>query len=44
MILGNAFCNTVALSAAGLVNAVVMRELELKKGINVYDEEDKLRG
>jgi len=44
MILGNSVCNTIAFSAAGFVSAAIMRENDLKKGINVYDEENKLRG
>ena len=44
MILSNAVVNTVALSAAGIVNAVIMRETELKNGINVYDDEGNVRG
>jgi len=31
MILGNAACSTIALSAAGFVNAAILRENELKK-------------
>jgi hypothetical protein len=43
-ILGNALVNSVALAAAGLLNAGVLRESELRKGINVYDEENNARG
>ena len=44
MILGNSLVNSIAFAAGGIVNAVVMRERELRKGINLYDEDDNLRG
>lgn len=44
MILGNSLVNSIAFAAGGIVNAVVMRETELRKGINLYDEEDKFVG
>jgi len=44
MILGNSIVNSLAFAAGGVVNAVVMRERELRKGINLYDDEDNLRG
>jgi hypothetical protein len=43
-VLTNALVNSVALSAGGFLSAAVLRESELRKGINLYDEENNLRG
>lgn len=44
MILSNSIVNSVAFAAGGIVNAFIMRETELRKGINLYDENDKYVG